>query len=190
VKQFRGTGKTIPEIAKLLRVEAFVEGALLPALDGVCLSVNLVGAYPERHIWAQTYDCGEPELAGLQRRIARTVAEQARVVVTPQVEARLSISHTVNPDAYAAYLRGRASVRKSFLKADIDRALGYFEKAVALVPDFAPAYAEKAWRTASSACIATCHPGRLSRNRRRRPGKRSSSTLCWRKAMPNWGMGP
>ncbi|OGD22661.1 MAG: hypothetical protein A2W03_16295 [Candidatus Aminicenantes bacterium RBG_16_63_16] len=58
VKQFQGTGKTIPEIAKLVRVEAFVERALLPARNGVRLSVNLVGAFPERHIWAQTFECG------------------------------------------------------------------------------------------------------------------------------------
>ena len=73
------------------------------------------------------------------------MAEQAGAALTPQVEARLSVSHTVNPDAYEAYLRGRASVRKSFLKADIERALGYFEKAIALEPEFAPAYAGKAW---------------------------------------------
>ncbi|OGD22660.1 MAG: hypothetical protein A2W03_16290 [Candidatus Aminicenantes bacterium RBG_16_63_16] len=84
-------------------------------------------------------------MAGLQRRIARTVAEQAGVALTPQVEARLASSQNVVPEAYEAYFRGRASVRKSFLRADIERALGYFEKAIALDPDFAPAYAEKGW---------------------------------------------
>jgi TolB-like protein len=94
VRQFQGTGKTIAEIAKMLRVEALVEGALLQAGDRVRLSINFVGAFPERHIWSQTYECGESDVAGLQRRIARTVAEQAGVELTPQVEAWLSSSQS------------------------------------------------------------------------------------------------
>ncbi len=145
VRQFQGTDKTVPEIAKMLRVDALVEGALLQAKDRVRLSVNFVAAFPERHIWAQTLECGETEVAGLQRRIARAVAEQAGVELEPQLEARLSSPQSVNSDAYEAYLMGRSSVRKSFLKAEIERALGYFEKAIELDPKFAPAYAEKGW---------------------------------------------
>jgi TolB-like protein/Flp pilus assembly protein TadD len=145
VRQFLGSGKTIPEIAKMLRVDALVEGALLQAKDRVRLCVNFVAAFPERHIWAQTLECGETEVAGLQRRIAGIIAEQSGVELEPRLEARLSSPQPVNPLAYEAYLKGRSSVLRSFLKADIERALGYFEKAIELDPKFAPAYAEKGW---------------------------------------------
>ncbi len=145
VKQFKGTRKPIPEIARMLKVEALVEGALLQAEDKVRLSVNLIGAFPERHLWAGIFECGRSEAPGLQRQIARAVIQQSGVEVTPQVEARLSKAETVRAAAYEAYLRGRASVRKSFLQQDILRSLGYFEKAIKIDPDFAQAYAEKAW---------------------------------------------
>jgi len=145
VRQFQGTNKRILEIAKMLRVDALIEGAVLQAQARVRLSVNLVGTFPERHVWAQTYECGPSEVAGVTRQIARMVAEQAGIALAPQAEARLSTPQLVKPEAYEAYLRGRASVRKSFLKADIERALGYFEKAIELDPEFAPAHAEKGW---------------------------------------------
>lgn len=159
VKQFQGKQNTIPEIAKILRVEALVEGALLQAKDTARLSINLVGAFPERHVWAQTFECGESEVAWLQRRIAHILAEQAGVELMPEVKARLSSSQTVNPEAYEAYLRGKAAVWKSFLKADIERALGYFEKAVKIDPTFAPAYAEKGWAYSQLGFYSHLSPG-------------------------------
>ncbi len=145
VRQFQATEKTIPEIARLLRVEALVEGAVFQIQGRVRLSLNLVDAFPEGHVWAQNYECGPSEVAGLMRRIACTVAQQAGVVLTPEVEDRPYGIPTVNPESYEAYLRGRAFARKSFLKADVEGALGYFMKSIEFDPKFAPAYAEKSW---------------------------------------------
>ncbi len=145
VRQFLGSGKPIPEIAKMLKVEALVEGALLQARDKVRLSINLVAALPERHIWAQTLECGESEVPSLQCRIARAVAEKAGVDLAPQLEARLSSPQPVNPKAFEAYLRGKASALRPFVQADIERALHYHEKALVYDPNFALAHAEIGW---------------------------------------------
>lgn len=145
VRQFIGTDKTTSEIAKMLQVEALVEGALLQVNDKIRLSINLIGAFPERHLWAQTLEHKETELPRLQHRIAHSIAEKAGVKLGTQLEKRLSTSQFVNPQAYEAFLRGKASVRRSFVQADIERALHYYEKALALEPDFAPALAEYAW---------------------------------------------
>jgi len=159
VRQFQGTDKRILEIAKLLRVDALIEGAVLQAQGRVRLSVNLVAAFPERHIWAQNYECRPSEAAGLTRRIARMIAEQAGVALAPQAEIRLSSLQAINPESYEAYLRGRASIRKSFLRADIERALGYFEKAIELDPEFAAAHAEKGWAYGQLGMYSHIRPG-------------------------------
>jgi TolB-like protein len=145
VKQFKDSRKPVQEIAKLLSVEALVEGALLQTRGKVRLSVNLISAFPERHLWAQLYECEPPESAGLPGRVAHAVMLQAGIALTPQVEARLSDRPAPKAEAFEAYLHGRASVRKSFMRADIELALSYFERAIAIDPGFAPAYAEKAW---------------------------------------------
>ena len=155
VKQFKDSKKPIREIAGLLNVEALVEGALLQTKGKVRLSMNMIGATPERHIWAKLFECDPSEAAALPRLISHAAMHQAGVALTPRLEARLSDRKAPNAEAYEAYLRGRASVRKSFLFADIQKALAYFDQAIALDPGFAPAHAERAW--AFSQLGTFCH---------------------------------
>jgi len=144
-QQFAATKLPLPEIARILHIDAIIEGAVLEAGERIRITANLVKAVPERHLWAHDYECRRSELTGIQREIARAVAREAGVELSPGEEARLSGRRDVVSEAYDLYLRGKAALRRSFVQLDIERALNHYEKAVAVDPGFAAAWAELAW---------------------------------------------
>jgi serine/threonine protein kinase/Flp pilus assembly protein TadD len=137
---YKGTKKSVPEIASELRVDAVVEGSVVRAGDRVRVSVQLIEAAPERHLWANSYDRQASDVLALHSEVARTVAKQIKVTLTPQEETRLAGARGVNPSASEAYFHGRYFLDR-FSKEDNDKALAYFQRAVELEPTFAPAYA-------------------------------------------------
>ncbi len=139
--RYRQTTQPLPEIARELKVDALLEGAVLRSADRVRITANLVAAAPERHLWAETYEFDSRDILAVQGKVARDVARQIRVKLTPQQQARLTTARRVNPQAYEAYLLGRAYFSKVPAGTSWMRAKEYFEKAIARDPDFAPAYA-------------------------------------------------
>jgi tetratricopeptide (TPR) repeat protein len=139
--QYKGTKKSVPEIVGELKVEAIVEGSVVRAGDRVRVSVQLIEAGPERHLWANSYERQMRDVLALQGEVARTVAREIKITVTPQEETRLAGTRAaVNPAANEAYLRGRYFLDKR-TKEDLDKALADFQRAVELDPTFAPAHA-------------------------------------------------
>jgi adenylate cyclase len=102
--------------------------------------VQLIEATPERHLWANSYDRQASDVLALHGEVARTVAKEIKVTLTPQEETRLAGARPVNPAANEAYLRGRYFLDR-FAKEDNDKALADFQRAIELDPTFAPAYA-------------------------------------------------
>jgi TolB-like protein/Flp pilus assembly protein TadD/predicted Ser/Thr protein kinase len=140
IMQYKGTKKSVPQIASELMVDAVVEGSVLSAGDRVRVSVQLVGATPERHLWANGYDRQLRDVLALDREMARTVAKEVQVTLTPQEETRLTGARALNPAANEVYFRGRYLLDRQ-TKEDFDKALADFQQAVELDPTFAPAYA-------------------------------------------------
>jgi Tfp pilus assembly protein PilF len=93
----------------------------------------------QRHLWAETYEFDSRDVVAVQGKVARDVAREIRVKLTPQVQARLTTDRRVNPEAYEAYLLGRAYFNK--IPSGWKRAKDYFEQAIAKDPGYAPAYA-------------------------------------------------
>jgi TolB-like protein/Tfp pilus assembly protein PilF len=141
VSGYRETAQPLSQIARDLGVDALLEGAVVRSGDRVRITVNLVKAAPERHLWAETYEFDAQDVVAVQGKVARDVARQIRVKVTPQEQARLATTRRVAPEAYEAYLLGRAYFNKVPAGTSWRRAKEYFEKAIAKDPDFAPAYA-------------------------------------------------
>jgi len=139
VNGYRQTQKPIPEIARELKVDSVLEGTVLHSGSRVRITTNLVQAVPERHLWAESYEFERQDVLALQSEVARDVASRIRIKVTPQEQARFARSRHVDPDAYEAYLLGRAYLFKA-----PTRAKEYFEKATEKDPDYAPAYASLA----------------------------------------------
>src|SRR3989449_3313913 len=131
---YRQTVKPLPEIAHELKVGALLEGAVLHSGDRIRITANLVQAVPERHLWAQSYEFDPRDILAAQGEVARAVARQIRVRLTPQEQARLTTSRRVDPEAYEAYLLGRAYSSKARTRTSWTRAKEYFEKAIAKDP--------------------------------------------------------
>ena len=141
VSGYRDSPKPLPQIVQDLGVDALLEGAVVRSGDRVRITINLIKAVPERHLWAETYEVDARDVVAVQGKVARDVARHIRVKLTPQQQARLTTARRVNPEAYEAYLLGRAYFSKVPAGTSWMRAKEYFEKAIARDPDFAPAYA-------------------------------------------------
>jgi len=138
--QYKGTKKSAQQIAQELNVEAIVEGSVLRVGDRVRTTAQLIAVRPERHLWANSYDRELRDVLALDNEMARAVAKEIKVTLTPEDEARLGRARTVNPAAHEAYLQGHYLLDRR-TKAGVDKALGYFQQAIELDPTYASAYA-------------------------------------------------
>jgi TolB-like protein len=138
--RYEGTKKSVPQIARELMVDAVVEGSALRVGDRVRVSVQLIEAAPEGHLWANSYDREVRDVLALHGEIAQTVAREIKVTLTPQEETRLAGARAMNPAVNEAYFRGRYFLNRR-TKENLDRALADFQQAIELDPTFAPAYA-------------------------------------------------
>jgi len=138
--RYEGTKKSVPQIAQELMVDAVVEGSVLRVGDRVRVTVQLIEAAPEGHLWANSYDREVQDVLTLHGEMARTVAREIRVTLTPQEEIRLAGTRAVNPSTNEVYFRGRYFLNRR-TKENLDKALADFQQAIELDPAFAPAYA-------------------------------------------------
>jgi tetratricopeptide (TPR) repeat protein len=90
-------------------------------------------------MWAQSYERNLSDIVALQGEVARAIASEIKVAVTPEEETRLARAHPVNPEAYDAYLRGR-QFWELRTKEGLEKALEYFQKSVQIDPQYALGY--------------------------------------------------
>jgi TolB-like protein len=106
--QYKDAKKPLPQIARELNVDAIMEGSILRSGSKVRVTAQLIQASPEQHLWAKSYESDLPDALSLQSQVARSVADQIRIKLTGEEEARLrKPPHPVDPEAQDAYLRGR-----------------------------------------------------------------------------------
>ncbi|HEY2954840.1 MAG TPA: protein kinase [Candidatus Eisenbacteria bacterium] len=140
VMQYKGARKPLPEIARALRVDAVVEGSVFRAGDRVRITVQLIEAASDRHLWAHSYESPLDDVLALQSDVATHIAEEVRVKLSPGEQQRLSGKRVVNPRAYEAYLRGRHAWSKR-IESELRRSVGFFQQAIDADPTYAPGYA-------------------------------------------------
>jgi TolB-like protein/Tfp pilus assembly protein PilF len=153
VMQYKGAKKPLSQIARELNVDAVIEGSVLRVGDRARITAQLIGVGPERHLWARNYERDLRDVLSLQGEIARTIADEVKANVTPDVQARLASAPPVNPKAHEAYLRGKFFLNK-FTEEGIQKAIEYAQEAVQMDPDYAPAYgllAESYWMSSQNA---------------------------------------
>ena len=148
VMQYKGTKKSLPQIAQELGVDAVVEGAVQRSGDKVGISVQLIRAPSDRHLWAKSYERDLRDVLALQREIAHAIADEIKVKLTPQEQARLTTARPVNPEAHEAYLKGLYYYSAGHDEADwhkydqlLKSSIEYFSQATQIDPNYAPAYA-------------------------------------------------
>ena len=138
-------GKSLREIARELGVEAVMEGTVQRAGDRIHLSVQLIRAQDDRHLWAHSYECDLRDILSLQREVARQVAREIKADLTPGEQAHFASARPLNPEAYERYLKGRFLLSQWGTQENIRKAIGYFEEAVQKEPTYAAAYAATAF---------------------------------------------
>jgi len=136
---YKGTDKPLPEIARELNVDAVVEGSVVRAGGRVRITAQLIHAATDQHLWANSYEHEVRDVLGLQSEVARAIAQEIQITVTPQEQARLASVRPVNPDAYEAYLKGRYHWNKR-TEEGFRKAIDYFQEAIDIDPSYAVAY--------------------------------------------------
>ena len=139
VMQYKGSNKPVPQIAQELHVAAVVEGSALRSGDKVRISVQLIQARPERHLWSESYERNLRDVIALQREVSQAIVGEIRGKVKSADEVSLAKAHPVDPEAYEAYLRGRYHWHR--WPEGLDKSVEYFQKAAEKDPSYAPAYA-------------------------------------------------
>ncbi len=137
--KYKGVRKSLPDIARELNVEGIVEGSVSRSGDRVKVTVQLIRAGTDQNLWAQSYTHELTDILVLQTNVARDIAHEVKIQLTPQDTTRLSSPSKVNPEAHDAYLRGRFYWNKN-AREDLDKARDYFQQAVDKDPQYAPAY--------------------------------------------------
>lgn len=141
VMRYKGTNKSLPEIARELNVDGIVEGSVMRAGPRVRITAQLLSAPTDRHLWAESYERDLGDVLKLQDDVAQAIARQVRAEITPQQQARLSSGRPVKPEAYDALLRGRYYLLNQFTSTKaLNTAKSNFEEAIRKDPGFAPAY--------------------------------------------------
>src|SRR5437588_954928 len=133
--------RNLREIARQLGVSNVVEGSVRRSGNHIRVSVQLIDALTDRHIWAQNYDRTLADSLALQGELATEIAAGVGATLSPQEKARVEAKPTNNPAAYDAYLRGRAAETGSvFDKSSVERAIQSYQEAVKVDPSFVLAW--------------------------------------------------
>lgn len=141
--RYRQTQKPLPEIARELGVDVLLEGSVVRSGDRLRITAKLFQAAPERQLLSESYEFEARDVVAVQAEVARDVATRARIRLTPQEQARLATARRVDPEAYEAYLLGRAYFSQWGVETPA-KAKAYYEKSIAKDPTYAPAYASLA----------------------------------------------
>jgi TolB-like protein len=134
---YKGTTKTLPEIASELHVDGIVEGSIVREGNQVRITVQLIDSNTDQHIWAHSYDHDMTNVLELQSEVARAIADQIQIELTPQQQARLNRTQHVNPQAVELYLQG---IQRLNMGSPKD-AIGFFRQAIEKDPEYAAAHA-------------------------------------------------
>ena len=89
ILQYKGVRRPLPEVARELRVDGVIEGTVTREGDRMRVTAQLIDARQDHHLWAESYERYVRGVLALQSEIARTVAKQVQIELTPREEAAL-----------------------------------------------------------------------------------------------------
>jgi TolB-like protein/DNA-binding winged helix-turn-helix (wHTH) protein/Tfp pilus assembly protein PilF len=138
--EYKGTHKTLSEIARDLNVDAVVEGTILRSGDRVRITAELVQVATDRQLWAETYESQLGDVLALQSQVASAIVNEIRINLTPEEQQRLASTRSVSAESYEAYLKGRYYWNKRSQEG-LTKAIEYFQLATEKDPHYALAFA-------------------------------------------------
>jgi non-specific serine/threonine protein kinase len=144
-QRYKNTSQKLSEIANQLGVANLLEGSVQKTNDQVRVTVQLIRAANDSHLWAETFDRRLTDIFSVESEVAKAIADQLRAKLTGQEEKLIAAQPTNNPEAYDAYLRGLAfegrNIAANYTTDLAGKAIGFYERAVQLDPNFAIAWA-------------------------------------------------
>jgi TolB-like protein/DNA-binding winged helix-turn-helix (wHTH) protein/Tfp pilus assembly protein PilF len=140
VMHYKGTDKTLPQIAHELNVDAVIEGTVQRSGNRVQVTAQLIRGQTDSPLWAKTYDRDAQDVLVMQSEVAQAIVSEIKVQLTPQERQRFAGARPVNPEAYDAYLLGNYHSSKRN-PAAMEKAIQYFQEAIRVDPSYARAYA-------------------------------------------------
>jgi TolB-like protein/DNA-binding winged helix-turn-helix (wHTH) protein/Tfp pilus assembly protein PilF len=129
--QYKGVQRPVRDIARELGVDGILEGSVSRAANRVHMTVQLIYAPTDSHVWAESYDRDLNQAYSLPEELSQTIAKEVKVATSPAAPSRY-----VSPEAHDAYLHGRYF----WFTFNVANTLPYFEKAIQLQPDYAAAW--------------------------------------------------
>ena len=140
-EQYQSKPGNIAEIAQQLGVAHILEGSVQKAGDAVRVNVQLIKAREDSHLWADTYDRKLTDIFAVETEVAERIARSLAAQLTGGERQQIARVPTANPQAYDAYLRGLALIRRQAM-ADVKKGRAFMQQAVALDPLYAQAWAQ------------------------------------------------
>lgn len=141
VMRFRDTQLSVPEISKMLGVDAIIEGSVIRQGDRIRVHTQLIRAATDEHFWSATYDRDLQDVLALESDVAQSVAEKVEVTISGKERERLAAASPISPKVYESYLKGRFVFRsRPVSRESLEESIGYFKEAISSDPRFAPAY--------------------------------------------------
>jgi TolB-like protein/tetratricopeptide (TPR) repeat protein len=140
VMRFKNPQLSVPEIAKMLGVDAIVEGSVQREGNRIRVTAQLIRGATDEHFWSETYDREMRDVLTVQSELAQSIGDKVEVTVTGEEHKRLKAARSVAPEVYESYLKGQFTEGKSNSRAGVEQSIGYYKHAIELDPTFAPAY--------------------------------------------------
>ena len=134
--QYKEEKKALPQIAQELGVDGVVQGSVMQAGNRVRISVQLIYATSDQHLWAASYERDFKDILALQGEVAQAIANEIRIELTPQEQARLATAQPVSTEAFQLYLKGRFFWNKA-TEEDYRASKKYFDRAIEIDPSYA-----------------------------------------------------
>jgi TolB-like protein/Tfp pilus assembly protein PilF len=139
-QHYKSSPDDLPQIAQRLGVSNVLEGSVQKASDHVRVSVQLINAATDAHLWAETYDRNLTDIFAVESEIAKTIADTLQAKLSGPEKNALVQRPTASTEAYELYLKGRYFWNKR-TAGDFKTAIAYFQQAIDTDSRFALAYA-------------------------------------------------
>jgi TolB-like protein/DNA-binding winged helix-turn-helix (wHTH) protein/Tfp pilus assembly protein PilF len=154
---YKGTHKSLPEIARELNVGTVVEGTVLRSGDRVRITAELVQVSTDHHLWAETYESPIGDILALQNQVASAIVREIRIKLTAEEQQQLATTRPVLAESYEDYLKGRYYYANNRSSEGLIKAIDYFQRATKEDPSNALAYSGLAncYATIGSTLVGT-----------------------------------
>jgi TolB-like protein/Tfp pilus assembly protein PilF len=139
-QRYKSSPDDLPQIAKRLGVSSILEGSVQKTADRVRVTVQLINAASDTHLWAETYDRNLTDVFAPESDIAKLIADTLRAKLSGSEQQAIAVRPTESAEAHQLYLRGRYFWNKR-TGGDLKKAIGYFNQAIDKDPNYGLAYA-------------------------------------------------